>query len=433
MKLGVLTLGCPKNLADMDNFMGIMKTKGHVFVKDATAADMVVIDTCGFIEEAKKESVEEIFSVLSVKKNNPKLKVVAVGCLVQRYFEEMKSDIPELDGLVGVASPATLAGLIEKGELFYRREPEGIYGYSNRISRGFSAFVKIGDGCNRNCAFCSIPLFKGTSKSRESTDIVQEVLSLLKRGIKEIVLVSQDNTQYGRDLKDGSSLESLLEKLNTLNGDFWIRVMYLHPDHLDSSLIETMLTLPKVVDYFDIPVQSGSDEILKRMGRSKNTTQLKAMFEEIRLKAPLAVLRTTIMLGYPGETEGTFQETLAFIKAVRFDRLGGFVYSSEEGTFAHSLKRTVSTRRAGSMLQSLMEEQEFISAERLSNLRGKVLKVLLEENGPNYTLARAYNSAPEVDGAVVLKGHSGEGLFVRARITNTFEHDMEGVVLDELA
>ncbi|HOY26048.1 MAG TPA: 30S ribosomal protein S12 methylthiotransferase RimO [Mesotoga sp.] len=433
MNLGVLTLGCPKNLADMDNFAGIMKSQGHTIVDEIDMADLIVIDTCGFIEEAKKESIDEIFKAISARKGKPGLKIIAVGCLVQRYFDEMKSDIPELDGLIGVTSPLTLARLIERGELFYFQEPEGVYGYFNRRATGYSAYVKIGDGCNRNCAFCSIPLFKGLSVSRSLESLKSEALSLVRKGVKEIVLVSQDNTQYGRDLDGDLDLGRLLRELNDLNEEFWIRVMYLHPDHVDLPLIDTMLELPKVVDYFDMPVQSGSDRILKAMGRTRNSSELGSIFNFIRDKAPHSVLRTTIMLGFPGETEETFRETMNFVKSVEFDRLGGFVYSSEEGTDSFNKRRTTTTVRAKEMLELLLQEQDGISAARLSQYRGKVLKVLVEEAGQSYSIGRAFNSAPEIDGVVVLKGHVEEGLFTNVRITDTFEHDMEGVVLDELA
>ncbi len=433
MNLGVLTLGCPKNLADMENFKGIMRSQGNAIVEDILMADILVVDTCGFIEDAKRESIVEIFRAISAKKTNPDLKVIAVGCLVQRYFDEMKKDIPEIDGLIGVTSPLTLAKLIERGEYFYLGQPEGIYGFSDRLTDGYTAYVKIGDGCNRNCSFCSIPLFKGASKSRDLESIKQESLSLVKKGVKEIVLVSQDNTQYGRDLTGGESLGSLLRELDSLNGDFWIRVMYLHPDHLDNTIIETMLSLEKVVDYFDIPVQSGSDEILKRMGRSKKSQELKDMFLTIRWLAPHSALRTTILVGFPGETEKTFQETIDFVGQIGFDRLGGFAYSKEEGTPSFPFRRTINEEKAKEMLERLLEEQDLISAERLSSFRGKVMKVLVEESGTSYSIGRAYNCAPEIDGAVVLKGHNEEGVFIRARITDTFEHDMEGVVLDELA
>lgn len=433
MKFGVLSLGCSKNMADMDNFMGIMIGRGHEIVKDALIADLLVIDTCGFIDDAKRESLEEIFKSISFKAKNPGLKVLAVGCLVQRYFEELKSEIIEIDGLIGVTSPMTLADLIEKEEFFYHREPEVVYDYSNRVAGKYSAYVKIGDGCNRDCAFCSIPSFKGRSVSRASESVVKETLSLVKKGVKEVVLVSQDSTQYGRDLNEGLDLKGLLMKLNDLEGDFWIRLLYLHPDHVDDALVDTIISLPKVVDYFDMPVQSGSDKILKRMGRSRNSAELLEMLLGIRQKAPHAILRTTVMVGFPGESEVTFNETLDFVRTVEFDRLGGFVYSREEGTKAFGQRATVGKELATQMLETLMEEQDTISAERLSHFKGKVLTVLLEESGASYTLGRAYNSAPEVDGVVVLKGHNEEGVFLKARITETYEHDMEGVVLDELA
>lgn len=434
MKLGVLSLGCSKNIADMDNFMGIMANRGHEIVEDASVADLIIIDTCGFIDDAKKESVEEIFKFISLKQENPGLKVVAVGCLVQRYFDELKSEISEIDGLIGVTSPFTLADLIENGEFFYLKEPDGVYDFSSRVvSSKYSAYVKIGDGCNRNCAFCSIPDFKGKSVSRNPDSIVKETLSLIRKGIKEIDLVSQDCTQYGKDLNEKTDLKSLLERLNNIDGDFWIRVLYLHPDHVDNELVDSILSLSKVVDYFDIPVQSGSTRILKKMGRIKDSDRLRELLFGIRQKAPHAILRTTLLIGFPGESEATFNETLDFVRSVKFDRLGGFVYSNEEGTQAFGQKRTIGRKAAKEMLNSLLEEQDTISAGRLSQFKGQIMTVLVEESGSSYSLGRAYNSAPDVDGVVVLKGHNEDGVFVKARITDSYEHDMEGVILDELA
>jgi len=428
MKIGILTLGCPKNVADMENFKGILVRRGHQIVNDALIADLIVIDTCSFIEEAKKESIEEILNFCSLKEENPALKIIATGCLVQRYFNDLKAEIPELDGLIGVTSPMKLADLLERGTFFYFKQPVGVYDYIARESSSTYAYVKIGDGCDRNCAFCSIPSFKGRSKSRKMEDIVSEVQDLISSGTKEIILVSQDNTQYGKDFYGKQALPDLLEKLDDLKDGFWLRVMYLHPDHLSEEIIDAMASAKNVVKYFDIPVQSGSNKILKAMGRAKNREELVALFEKIRAKIPDAVLRTTIMIGFPGETLETFRETLNFIKEIRFNKLGGFVYSPEEGTPAHGEKITISKEKAQEFLEELLDEQDRISHELNQRFLKRKLKVLIEEKSGDFLIGRSWHFSPEIDGNVYIKGECRPGEFVEALITEVYENDLEGIV-----
>lgn len=429
MKIGVLVLGCPKNVADISNFKGIMKSKSHEIVDDALEADLVIVDTCGFIEAAKAESIEEILYLCSLKEQKSELKIIATGCLVQRYYYELKSDIPELDGLIGNVSPVTLADLIENETFFYHRDPDGIYPFVNRLDTASYAYLKIGDGCDRNCAFCSIPSFKGRSLSRKPEDIITEAKKLVENGVREIILVSQDTTQYGSDFGKPDYLAVLLEKLNAIDGDFWIRVMYLHPDHIDETIINTMIKLPKVVNYFDIPTQSGSSDILKAMGRFKSPSDLKQLFELIRSKEPGSVLRTTIMVGFPGETEETFKETLDFISEIKFNRLGGFVYSPEEGTQSADMKLTMNSEDAAEYLKILLDTQDQISYELNQTLVGKKLKVLVEEKVENELVARGYNSAPEIDGTIIGNGTVEPGNFATCLIEEAYEHDIKGVIL----
>ncbi|ACR80251.1 MULTISPECIES: 30S ribosomal protein S12 methylthiotransferase RimO [Kosmotoga] len=433
MRIGTLVLGCPKNIADMDNFKGIMLKRGHEFANGVESAGIVVIDTCGFIDEAKKESIEEILRLCSFKEEKPDLKVIAVGCLVQRYYRELKEGIPEIDGLIGVTSPEKLADLIEAGNFFFIEKPSTVYDFKFRTYGKPYSYVKIGDGCDRGCAFCSIPSFKGSSRSRPIEEIEKEVCFLVSEGIREIVLVSQDTTQYGVDIYGKQALPDLLKSLNEIPGDFWIRVMYLHPDHLTEGIINSILKLEKVVNYFDVPVQSGSDYILKRMGRTKKAGELKAMFEKIRAKESDVTLRTTIMVGFPGETRRTFEETLEFVNDVKFDKLGGFVYSPEEGTPAYSFKMTIDENMARQYLDELLDLQDEISYELNQRHFGKVLKVLIEENTEEVMIGRSPHFAPEIDGSIFLKRADEAGEFVMCRITGVYEHDLEGVIVDESA
>lgn len=433
MKVGTLVLGCPKNVADMDNFRGIMIKKGHEFVNSVESADVIVIDTCGFIDEAKKESIDEILRLCSFKEEKPDLKVIAVGCLVQRYYQELKDGIPEIDGLIGVTTPERLADLIETGNFFFVEKPSAVYDFKSRTYGKPYSYVKIGDGCDRGCAFCSIPSFKGPSRSRAIEEIRKEVCYLVSEGVKEIVLVSQDTTQYGVDIYGKQALPDLLKSLNEIPGDFWIRVMYLHPDHLDEEIVDSILNLEKVTNYFDVPVQSGSDYILQRMGRTKKTKELKTMFERIRAKESDVTLRTTMMVGFPGETRKTFEETLEFVNNVKFDKLGGFVYSPEEGIPAYSLETTIDENTARQYLDELLDLQDEISYELNQRHFGKVLKVLIEENAEEVMIGRSQHFAPEIDGSIFLKGSSEAKEYVMCRITGIYEHDLEGVVVDESA
>ncbi|OAA31237.1 ribosomal protein S12 methylthiotransferase RimO [Kosmotoga arenicorallina S304] len=431
MNIGVLTLGCPKNVADMENFKGIMKRRGHQIVSNALMADAIIIDTCGFIGEAKRESVEEILNFCSLKEENPSLKVIAIGCLVQRYFNELKEEIPELDGLIGVTPPDTLADLLEREEIFYLKQPTGVYDFSGRESGNTYAYVKIGDGCDRNCAFCSIPSFKGRSQSRKMEDIVSEVQALVSGGVKEIILVSQDNTQYGKDLYGKQALPDLLRKLDDIKEDFWVRVMYLHPDHLNEEIIDSIALSRNTVKYFDIPVQSGSNSVLKAMGRSKNREELIELFRKVRSKMPDAVLRTTIMVGFPGETSKTFAETLDFIKEVKFNKLGGFVYSPEEGTPAYSERVTISREKAQELLEELLDEQDRISYELNQQFLNKKLKVLIEDETEELSIGRSWHFSPEIDGNIYVRGKSKSGELIETVITQVYENDMEGFIIDE--
>jgi len=427
MNFYVDVLGCPKNEADCALLKAYLEKKGNNIVNTIEDADAVVIDTCGFILEAKKESIEEILTYLELKKERD-LKVYVTGCLVQRYGEELKKEIPEVDGWFGILPPEKIAENIGK-ESIIPKNPEPVYEFGGRIDEKQYAYVKISDGCDRACSFCTIPLFKGSFKSRKIDDIVKEVEYLILSGKKEIILVAQDTTGYGIDLYGKQMLPELLKRINDIPGDFWIRVMYMHPDHITDEIIEAF-SYDKVLKYFDIPVQHGSDKVLKLMNRTKKSEQILKLVEKIRKRYEDAVLRTSIIVGFPGETDEDFEELLDFIKMVRFERLGAFIYSDEEEAPSYHFEGKVPEIVAQERLDILMEEQSKISFEINEKMVGKTFKVLFDEEEEGVLIARSYMDAPEIDGNIFVPGKFEEGFF-NVKVTSADVYDLEGKIVEE--
>ncbi|EKF49635.1 hypothetical protein H17ap60334_04267 [Thermosipho africanus H17ap60334] len=427
MNFYVDVLGCPKNEADCALLKAYLEKKGNNIVNTIEDADAVVIDTCGFILEAKKESIEEILTYLELKKERD-LKVYVTGCLVQRYGEELKKEIPEVDGWFGILPPEKIAENIGK-ESIIPKNPEPVYEFGGRVDEKQYAYVKISDGCDRACSFCTIPLFKGSFKSRKIDDIVKEVEYLILSGKKEIILVAQDTTGYGIDLYGKQMLPELLKRINDIPGDFWIRVMYMHPDHITDEIIEAF-SYDKVLKYFDIPVQHGSDKVLKLMNRTKKSEQILKLVEKIRKRYEDAVLRTSIIVGFPGETDEDFEELLDFIKMVRFERLGAFIYSDEEEAPSYHFEGKVPEIVAQERLDILMEEQSKISFEINEKMVGKTFKVLFDEEEEGVLIARSYMDAPEIDGNIFVPGKFEEGFF-KVKVTSADVYDLEGKIVEE--
>ncbi|MBO8160413.1 MAG: 30S ribosomal protein S12 methylthiotransferase RimO [Thermosipho sp. (in: Bacteria)] len=429
MNFYIEILGCPKNEADCAILKAKLKKYGHTIVDDLEEADGIIIDTCGFILESKKESIEEILLNIERKKYDANFKVFVKGCLVQRYGKELMKEIPEVDGWFGVVSPEKIAKYIGKKNIILN-SPESIYDFEDRIDEDKQyAYVKIADGCDRACAFCTIPLFKGGFKSRKIEDIVNEVRVLVERGKKEIILVAQDTTGYGVDLTGKQMLPDLLKALNEIDGDFWIRVMYMHPDHINEKIIEAF-SYPKVLKYFDIPVQHGSNKILKLMNRTRNVKQLKQLISDIRNRYKDAIIRTSIIVGFPGETEKDFEKLLKFVQEVRFDRLGAFLYSDEEEAASYQLDEKVPEEIAEERLNELMDIQSEISFENNAKLIGKVFDVLFDEEEYGVLIGRTYMDAPEIDGNVFVKGNLGKG-FYKVKIISADTYDLEGILVEE--
>uniref|UniRef100_A0A7C4GI49 Ribosomal protein uS12 methylthiotransferase RimO n=1 Tax=Fervidobacterium thailandense TaxID=1008305 RepID=A0A7C4GI49_9BACT len=432
MKLYIVTLGCPKNEADFSLFKYHLLQSGHEIVEDVEDAEGVVINTCGFILDAKRESIDTILEFVEYKKKRPDFKIFVVGCLVQRYLNELGAELPEVDGWFGVIPPKTLAENIDRISK-YITDPIAVYRFEGRIDDKMPyAYVKIADGCDRTCTFCTIPKFKGGFVSREIEDIVAEVQYLLSKGKREIILVAQDTTGYGIDNYGYQALPKLLERLSTLDGEFWIRVMYMHPDHVTDEIIDAF-SHNKVLKYFDVPVQHGSDKILRLMGRLKTSAELKELFEKIRERYPEAVLRTSVIIGFPGETREDFEQLLDFIRYVEFDKLGAFLYSEEEDAASAKLPGKVSKKVAQSRLDKLMELQAEISFIRNRRYLGKVIDVLFEEMVEGVLIGRGYMDAPEVDGNIFVKAtrplEEIKG-FAKVLVYETDTYDLEGELVE---
>ena len=426
MKIGIRILGCPKNTADCEILAALLKKRGHELVKDAAQADLVLIDTCGFIEAAKRETIDTILDFVYYKKSRRDLKIAVKGCMVQRYYEELKKEIPEVDLWMGVLPPREVVKAIEKLKDNVK-SPIPVYEDTDRFDLEDKpyAYIKIADGCDRNCTFCAIPLFKGKYKSRPIEILVEEAKKLLEMGKKELVLVSQDSTAYGTDLYGFQALPDLLKGISKLKGDFWIRVMYLHPDYLTDEIIEAISSVDKVVPYFEVPIQHASDKILKLMGRIKKKKELLKLFERIRNASYESTIRTTVMVGFPGETEEDFQELLDFIEKIHPDRMGVFVYSSEEGTVASTFKDKVEEDLAKEREEIVFSMALELMGQSNERWLGKRIKVLIEDDG----VGRGITDAPEIDGNIMIKGNAKVGEFVKVLIKKTSDIAMEGEVV----
>jgi len=430
MRIGIKVLGCPKNEADCDVLEAILRSKGHEIVYNVDEADTIVIDTCCFIEDAKRESIDEILDFVEYKKRKPFFLCVK-GCLVQRYVSQLVEELPEVDAWYGVLSPYRLAEALEKKVRFLVEEPETVYECAPRSKFSSYAYVKIADGCDRSCTFCSIPAFKGRFKSRSIESIKAEVRELVQNGVKEIVLVAQDTTAYGIDLYGKPSLPKLLRALDSLEGEFRLRVMYMHPDHFDEEILSSICDSRKVLHYFDLPVQHGSDEVLVKMGRMKKSEELLEMIFSIRRALSDAAIRSSVIVGFPGEKEKNFEELLEFLKVAKFERLGCFIYSDEEGTVASELQDKVDEEIAKERMEEVLSLQAELAKESLSRFVGEELEVLVERSTKNYYVARSHLDAPEVDGIVQVRKDVDLNLpsFQLVRILDTDGFDLKGVLV----
>ena len=428
-KIALISLGCEKNLVDSENMLGFLVNKNqYQVVVNKSDADIIIINTCGFIESSKKESIEAILDNIG----GPQ-KVVVTGCLVNRYLEELKKEIPEVDLWIPIREYAhfnRLLSLLDKDITNY----EGLNDEDRLVSTGsYSAYLRIGDGCSNCCSYCAIPLIRGPYVSRPYESIIKEAKKLAKDGYKELIVLEQDTTRYGLDLKEKKTIVDLLKGLLEIKELDYIRLLYLYPDEITDELIDLIAREPRLTPYFDIPIQHSEDTILKAMNRRGNKEYLKNLFSKIRNKIPNAILRTTIMVGFPGETKKDFDALLSFIEEIKFDHLGAFKYSREEGTKSYDYPKQVSEITKQKRLDALMALQQKISYDLNKRHINEVMNGLVvgKENG--YYLLRSYFNAPDdIDGKILFSSLKplNEGDIVKVKITESYVYDLYGVMVD---
>ena len=414
MKIAVLSLGCPKNQVDADVYCRALLAAGHQTVATLPEADAIFVNTCGFIESAKSEAIENILAACALKKEKPALKVIVTGCLAQRYQSEISAEIPEVDAVVGIGSNAALPDILEQLMQKQGGPPLACCGPQRDLPLGgprvigtprHYAWLKIAEGCSNCCSYCAIPQIRGPFRSRPMEDCLAEAEWLAAQDVKELVLVAQDVTAYGDDLGE-NQLPALLDALEKIEGIRWIRLLYAYPERINKALADAMLRNKKVLPYLDIPIQHCDDEILRSMRRKGDNDTIRKAISLLRGSMPEITLRTTLIAGYPGETEQQFADLCAFVKEVKFDRLGCFAYSPEEGTAAAELPAQLPPEERERRAEIIMQTQSGIALEKQQAKIGQTLEVLCDEYDPedDVWLCRSAADAPEIDGYVILPG-----------------------------
>lgn len=438
-----VSLGCDKNLVDSEHMLGLLNQGGFTLTGEEQKADVIVVNTCCFIEDAKKESIENILEVARYKEEGNCKALIVTGCMAQRYKQEILDEIEEVDAVVGTTSYDKIVeianGILEEKGLrtqtFDLIDREMLDEMPRILTTaGYFAYVKISEGCDKHCTYCIIPKLRGKYRSRQMDKIKAEVEKLAQEGVSELILVAQDTTEYGRDLEN-ASLAKLLRELSTVEGIEWIRVLYCYPESITDELIEEIKTNPKVCKYLDIPIQHAADNVLKRMARKSSLAQLKERIGKLRNEIPGIALRTTLIVGFPGETDEDFEILYNFVKEMRFDRLGVFTYSKEEGTPAAKFENQIDEKTKVKRRDAIMALQHGISKELTAEKVGKVMKVLIEGKitDEDVYIGRTYQDAPDIDGEVFVE-YEGElisGDFVDVRITGANDYDLIGEIVDE--
>lgn len=427
-KICLVSLGCPKNLVDSELMLGMLREAGAEFVADKAEAEVIVVNTCGFIGDAKEESIDEILSLAEYKKTGRCRRLIVTGCLSQRYKDDLAKSLPEVDCFIGTGEFHRIAEAVK--EDFRERVlvglPTFIHDYTTpRIlsTPGYYAYVKVAEGCSNMCSYCSIPSIRGEFRSRSEESVVREAEQLAAQGIREINLIAQDTTSFGRD-RD-ASLESLLKRLVRVDGIEWIRLLYLYPGRITDGLISMMRDEEKVLGYVDLPLQHISPPVLKAMNRQYTRASVERLIDRLRNRIDGVTLRTSMIVGFPGETSRDFEELLDFVEAVRFDRLGVFMYSREEGTPAYAMKGQVARKVKAGRQEAVMSVQREISLEKNGEAIGKTVRVLVEEKTPTGLKGRAPSQAPDVDGVVYITGRDAEpGEMIEATVTEAGDYDL---------
>ncbi len=424
-KIHILTLGCPKNLVDSEILMSKLKNKFQI-VEKPEKADLVVVNTCGFIDSAKQESIEKIFEMVELKEKGKVESVYVMGCLSERYKNELEKEIPEVDKFFGVEKFEEILntlGVPDRYELLGERE---------LLTPKHYAYLKISEGCDNPCSFCAIPLIRGKHISRPIEEIIKEAKKLAWKGVKEIIIIAQDTTYYGLDIYGKRKLPELLNRLSEIDGIEWIRLMYTFPAKFPTEVLDIMAQNPKICKYIDIPIQHISDKILKSMRRGITKRKTIELLEKIRETVPEVAIRTSLIVGYPGETEKEFEELLDFVYTFKFDRLGVFTYSQEEGTKAFDLGDPVSPEEKERRMALIMNAQHDIIVEKNEKMIGKKFKILIDRKERDFYIGRTQWDAPEIDLEVLVEGSGIKiGNFYEVEIYDIFEYDLIGKVATE--
>ena len=447
-KVGFISLGCPKNLVDSEVMMGQLRQRGYEITGDASEAETLVVNTCGFIDAAKKESIDAILEAARLKSEGKCRRLVVAGCLVERYREELRAEIPEVDAFIGTSQIGDITTVAD--ERVNKRSlpilPLGnqtaTYLYDESTPRVLAtpahyAYVKIAEGCDRPCAFCFIPQMRGHFRSRRFGSVVAEARRLVERGVKEIILVAQDSSRYGEDLGERDALAALMRELCRLEGVEWVRVMYTYPTHISDAFLDALAEEPKAVKYLDMPLQHASQNVLRLMKRGGNRESLERLIERVRRRVPGIAVRTTFITGFPGETVEDFEELLAFVRNVEFDRVGVFTYSDEEGTLAFDLPDKVDATVARRRRARLMKAQSRVSLRKNRARVGETLRVLFEGPSAETDLlwqGRTQAQAPDIDGCILINDapenfRPEPGDFVNVRVTEAQEYDLVGRIV----
>lgn len=442
MKVLFISLGCDKNLVDSEEMLGMLTARGYGITDDEAAADIIVINTCCFIHDAKEESIQTILEMADWRREGPCRALLVTGCMAERYREEIRREIPEVDAVLGTTAWEEISDAIEKVlggtpvESYRDTDYLPLAGEDRILTTGgHYAYLKIAEGCDKHCTYCIIPKLRGSYRSIPMERLLSEAEYLAGQGVRELVLVAQETTLYGRDLYGKKSLHILLEKLCGIEGIRWIRILYCYPEEIYEDLIQVMKREKKICHYLDLPIQHASDRILRRMGRRTTKEELIRIVEHLREEIPDIVLRTTLIAGFPGETREDHEELMEFIDELEFDRLGVFAYSAEEGTPAASMEGQIPQELKEERRDELMELQQEISLARGEERVGQELLVMIEGkvSGESAYIGRTYGDAPGVDGYIFVQ--TGEllmtGDFARVRVTGALEYDLIGELCDE--
>ncbi|MBT3756611.1 MAG: 30S ribosomal protein S12 methylthiotransferase RimO [Candidatus Cloacimonetes bacterium] len=422
-KFAIISLGCSKNLVDSEVFAYITETAGYTLTEETIEAEVIIVNTCGFILDAKEESISTILEAADLKKSGKCRKLIVTGCLVKRYYDDIKNSFPEIDTVIQLKDFNAFKKIFEISSAENRK----------LLTLPHFGYLRVSDGCNNHCSYCAIPAIRGHLKSVPIENLVSSTEALVANGVREIILTAQDTAQYGVDIYGEQKLPELLQKLHAIKNLEWIRILYLHPAHISSELIDSMAELPKICKYFEIPIQHISNEILGSMNRKVTKERIIQIISEIRSKMPDAVVRTTLITGYPGETEERYIELKDFVKELKFERLGAFAYSKEEDTPAYDLELQVSEEIAEQRKDELMQIQQNISEEFLAGLVGKKIQVIIDTKSKEEEFVfegRSYFDSPEIDGMVLItEGKANIGEIVNVEIIDAWEYDLIGKIV----